>query len=245
MATPAGMVQVFGGNFQDMEGSVLANGVLLLELSHDENLGSPATQVVGGLKRTITLNSTGNIPTNPPTYLFNNSLLLPSNSYYTVRAFKQDLTEAWRAPQIWQLSTDPTDVGSIVPFNPPGNALNLVSTSRVASFNFAIDGGGTTPSTGAKGQWDVPVNATITGWVLTADQSGSAVIDVLKSTYAAFPTTASIAGSDKPTLSSVQKNENLAVSQWTTSLLQGDQLQVNLNSVTTCQRLNLTIRVII
>lgn len=245
MSTPAGMCQIVGGNFQDMRGSVLANGVLLFELSHDENLASPAAQVVGGLKRTVTLDVSGNIPTNPPTYLFNNSLLTPGSSYYTVRAFKQDLTEAWRAPQIWQISTDPTDVGSLIPYNPPGNALNLVSTSRVASFNFCIDGGGSTPSTGAKGQWDVPVGCVITGWVLTADQSGSAVVDVLKNTYAAFPTTASIAGSDKPTLVTSQKNENLAVSQWTTTLLQGDQLQVSLSSVTTCQRLNLTIRVII
>lgn len=245
MATPAGMVQVTGGNFQDCEGAVLANGILLVELSHDENLASPATQVVGGLKRTIVLNNTGNIASNPPTYLFNNSLLTPSNSYYIVRAFKSDGTEAWRSFQYWQLSTDPTDVGTLIPYNPPGNALNLVSASRVASFNFCIDGGGSTPSTGAKGQWDVPVGCVITGWVLTADQSGSAVVDVLKSTYAAFPTTASIAGSDKPTLVTSQKNENLAVSQWTTTLLQGDQLQVNLNSVTTCQRLNLTIRVII
>jgi hypothetical protein len=245
MATPAGQVQIYGGAFQDFEGTPLSLGYLVLELSHDENLASPAEQIVGGLKRRITLDTNGNIPTNPPTYLFNNSLLTPSNSYYIVRAFKSDGTEAWRSFQYWSLTTDPTDAGTLIPYNPPGNALNLVSTSRVASFNFAIDGGGSTPSTGAKGQWDVPVNCTITGWTLTADQSGSAVVDVLKSTYAAFPTTASIAGSDKPTLSSVQKNHNLAVSQWTTSLLQGDQIQVNLNSVTTCQRLNLTIRVII
>lgn len=115
--------------------------------------------------------------------------------------------------------------------------------ARQAAFCFEIDGGGSVPSTGAKGQVNVPTPCTIYGWVLTADQSGSAVVDVLKSTYSGFPTTASIASSDKPTLSSVQKNENLAVSVWTTALAQGDQLQINLNSVSTVTRLNLTVLV--
>jgi hypothetical protein len=114
---------------------------------------------------------------------------------------------------------------------------------RVASFNFQVDGGGSAITTGAKGQWDVPAACTVTGWVLTADQSGSCVIDVLRSTYSGFPSTSSIASTDKPTLSSVQKNENLAVSAWTTSLAAGDQLQINVNSATTVTRANLTILV--
>lgn len=115
--------------------------------------------------------------------------------------------------------------------------------ARVASFNFEVDGGGSAIGTGAKGQWDVPTNCTIIGWILTADQSGSCVCDVLRSTYAGFPTTASIAGADKPTLSSAQKNENLSLSAWTTALSQGDQLQININSASTVTRINLSIRV--
>lgn len=118
-------------------------------------------------------------------------------------------------------------------------AAQLPTITRAISF--VIDGGGSVPATGAYGQLDIPFAGTITGWVLTADQSGSAVVDVLRSTYSGFPTTASLASTDKPTLSSVQKNENLAVSVWTTSLSAGDQLQVNLNSVTSCTRLNLTV----
>lgn len=115
-----------------------------------------------------------------------------------------------------------------------------------SSMQFTIDGGGATPATGVYGQISVPVSCTVTGWVLTADQSGSAVIDVLRSTYANFPTTASIAGSDKPTLSSVQKNRNLAVSAWgSTAIVAGDEVQINLNSVTTCTRLNLTLNITI
>jgi hypothetical protein len=119
----------------------------------------------------------------------------------------------------------------------------VISSTRTTAFNFVVDGGGSAITTGAKGQWSVPVNCTITGWVLTGDQSGSCVIDVLKSTYAGFPTTSSIAGSDKPTLSSAQKNENLAVSAWTTALTAGDELQINVNSASTITRANLTILV--
>jgi hypothetical protein len=116
---------------------------------------------------------------------------------------------------------------------------------RTSSFNFQVDGGGSAITTGAKGQWDVPIACTITGWVLTADQSGSCVIDVLRSTYSGFPTTASIASTDKPTLSSAQKNENLSVSAWTTALAAGDQLQINVNSASTVTRTNLTVLVTI
>src|SRR5262249_46958859 len=117
--------------------------------------------------------------------------------------------------------------------------------SSVRALSFVIDGAGSTPNTGAYGQINVPFACTITGWVLTADQSGSAVIDVLRSTYAAFPTTASIAGTDKPTLSSVQKNENLGpLTLWgSTAIAAGDQVQINLGSVTTCTRLNLTLNI--
>lgn len=243
MPTPTGMAQITGGAFQDLEGAPLANGILLIELSHDSNLGSVPEQVVAGLKRTVTLDSSGNIPNSPATYLFINSLLTPSGSYYIVRGFKSDGTSAF-GPQYWIISTDPTNVGSIIPYNPPGNGLPLLSAqTRVASFNFQVDGGGSAITTGAKGQWAVPTACTITGWVLTADQSGSCAVDVLRSTYSGFPTTSSIASTDKPTLSAVQKNENLAVSAWTTALAQGDELQINVNSASTVTRINLTVLV--
>lgn len=115
--------------------------------------------------------------------------------------------------------------------------------SRTGSIDFVIDGAGLVPTTGAKGQISIPVACTVSQWILTADQSGSAVIDVLRSTYAGFPTTASIAGTDKPTLSAVQKNRNTGpLASWgSTALVAGDELQINLNSVTTCTRLNLTL----
>jgi hypothetical protein len=118
--------------------------------------------------------------------------------------------------------------------------------SRTATIAYVIDGGGSVPTTGVKGQIDIPANCTITGWVITADQSGSAVVDILRSTYSGFPTTSSIAGTDKPTLSSAQKNEDLSLTGWgSTAINAGDQIQFNLSSVTTCTRLNITLIVTI
>lgn len=129
------------------------------------------------------------------------------------------------------------------------NSLGQFSAGSVTgrSLTIHIDGAGFVPTTGIKAHWSATVNFTITGWVLIADRVGSVVIDVLRSTYAAFPTTASIAGTDKPTLSAVQKNENLGpLANWvSTSILAGDVLEFNINSISTCTFLDLTLNVVI
>lgn len=124
-----------------------------------------------------------------------------------------------------------------------GNALAFASTvaSKTAAIIYVIDGGGSAITTGSKGFLSVPAGYTITGWTLVADQSGSAVVDVKKSTYAGFPTTSTITGADKPTLSAVQNNQNLSVTLWTTAITAGDILEFNVDSATTVTRLTLTI----
>lgn len=121
---------------------------------------------------------------------------------------------------------------------------NSITAGTTRSINYVIDGGGSSPSTGVWGQIYIPVDCTVTGWVLTADvaASGSAVVDVLRGTYTAFPTVSSIAGTDKPTLSNVQKNRNLAISAWgSTALVAGDILQFSLTSNAGVTRLNITL----
>jgi hypothetical protein len=125
------------------------------------------------------------------------------------------------------------------PYVPPS------PTPRVSAIYYTIDGGGAVVTTGIKGQLNIPLNCTITGWVITADQSGSAVVDVLSSSYANFPSTASITGGDNPTLSSAQANENLSVSAWDAAVLAGTQIQFSVASATTVQRLNITLNITI
>lgn len=91
--------------------------------------------------------------------------------------------------------------------------------------NMIIDGGGSVITAGTKGYVVIPFSGTVGSWTILGDQSGSIVVDVKRSTYSGFPTTSSIAGTEKPTLSAVQKNQDLSLGSWTTSLSAGDILE--------------------
>jgi hypothetical protein len=110
--------------------------------------------------------------------------------------------------------------------------------------NFIIDGGGSAITTGQKGHVEIPFAMTITGWTILADQSGSIVVDVWKDTYALFPPTVAdtIAGTEKPTLSAVQKNQDLSLTTWTTAVAAGDILAFNVDSAATVTRVVVAIR---
>lgn len=102
---------------------------------------------------------------------------------------------------------------------------------------FAIfDGGGSTIAAGAKAYInEIPYNATITGWRIVSPITGSVVVDVWKGDYAQWPATVdnTIAGSEKPTLSNSTKNEDKALTTWTTAITSGDHLVFNVDSATT------------
>jgi len=106
-----------------------------------------------------------------------------------------------------------------------------------------LDGQGGVISTGLKGFTTIPYSGTITGWQLFADQSGSIVIDVWKDVYASFPPTVAdtITGSEKPTLSSVQNNQDLTLTTWTTAVATNDILAINVDSASTVTRCTLVI----
>ena len=137
-----------------------------------------------------------------------------------------------------------SSVGQIVSVGATG-ALTTNNNIRLGSFGITIDGGGSAITTGVKGYVEIPYDGTITGWNLFADQTGSIVIDVWKDTYANFPPTVAdtIAGSEKPTLSSVQKNQDLSLSTWTTSVSAGDIIAFNVDSASTVTRVTLSINI--
>lgn len=118
------------------------------------------------------------------------------------------------------------------------------------TIQFIIDGGGSAITTGVKGDIMIPFNCTILGWDIVADQVGKIEVDVWKDTYTNFPPTVAdtITGSEKPTLGSVsttaQKNQDTALSTWTTSLTRNDWLRFNVDSATTVTRVTLALRVV-
>ncbi len=104
------------------------------------------------------------------------------------------------------------------------------------SFGVVVDGGGTALTTGSKGTKYIPWDCTITGWDIRSDVSGDCVFDVKRSGV-------SLAGTEKPTLSSASSNSDLALSTWTTSLTAGDVVEFIVDSAATLTRATVTILV--
>lgn len=125
-----------------------------------------------------------------------------------------------------------------------GDTNTCSAPSWTGTVIFIIDGSGSAISTGQKGHIEVPFACTIIGWTILGDQSGSIVVDLWKDTYANFPPTVAdtVAGSEKPSLSSAQKNQDLSLSTWTTSVTAGDILAYNVDSASTVTRVTISLR---
>jgi len=78
----------------------------------------------------------------------------------------------------------------------------------------------------------VPYDCTVTEWDCFSANTGTFVADIRKSTYAGYPSVSSIAGSDKPTLSSQYKNTSTTLTGWSKVLLNGDVLMFDIEQAT-------------
>lgn len=127
-----------------------------------------------------------------------------------------------------------------------GTNLRITDNSRLATLTFVIDGGGSTITTGIKGDLEVPFACTITRVTALADQTGSIVVDIWKDTYANYPPVDadSITASAPVTISSTNKAQDATLTGWTTAIPAGDTLRFNVDSVTTIQRVTISLRVI-
>jgi len=126
------------------------------------------------------------------------------------------------------------------------NATTLASTYKDSCFGITLNGGYAPITTGVKGYTEIPFNGTITGWTILGDVTGSIVVDVWKTTYANYPPVASdtITGSEKPTISSGLKGQDLSLSTWTsTTITKGDCVAFNVDSITSITNASLIIRV--
>lgn len=147
--------------------------------------------------------------------------------------------------QIWVDTQTPNvlfftdDAGTDFRVSPGPNQLDQAA-------GITIDGGGSAITTGVKGYVEIPYAGTIQRVTMLADQSGSAVVDIWKDTYANYPPTDadSITASAVPTISSATKSQDTTLTGWTTSVTAGDILGFNVDSASTITRLHviLTIR---
>lgn len=125
------------------------------------------------------------------------------------------------------------------------DAMMATQDAMLAAIEFIIDGGGSTITTGIKGDVEIPFNCTIERVTLLADQSGSIVIDIWKDSYANYPPTDadSITAAAPPTISSAVKAQDATLLGWTTTIAEGQTLRFNVDSVTTIQRVTISIKV--
>ena len=122
---------------------------------------------------------------------------------------------------------------------------HLSSAVATRSIQFVIDGGGSAITTGVKGYLEIPFACTINRVTLLADQSGSIVIDIWKDSYANYPPTNAdtITASAVPTISATTKSQDATLTGWTTSIAAGDVIGFNVDSITTVERVTLSLRV--
>lgn len=110
--------------------------------------------------------------------------------------------------------------------------------SNEGTIALTIDGGGSTITTGIKGDVHIPIPIVLTEVVMLADQSGSIVVDIWKDSYTNFPPTVAdtITAAAKPTITTATKSKDSTLTGWTTSVAADDVLRFNVDSVTTIQR---------
>lgn len=134
-------------------------------------------------------------------------------------------------------------VGSTLPSLVAGPFISKAKINTTG-ITFIIDGGGAVITTGEKGYVEIAFRMSIRGWTVVADQSGSIVVDIWKDSYANFPPTVAdtITGTEKPTLAAAQRNQDLTLTTWTTTLAVGDILAFNVDSVATVTRVAVCLR---
>lgn len=122
------------------------------------------------------------------------------------------------------------------------NSITIDPPERAIGVTF--DGNGATPTVGSIGYVVCPFDGEIQGWHIVSNVSGSAVVDVWKSSGTIPTNVNTIAGTEKPTLSAQQLASDLSISTWTSlTVASGDVIGFELESVATCTRI--TVEVVI
>lgn len=132
-----------------------------------------------------------------------------------------------------------------------GTGSSTAATARVAlevateTIQFIVDGGGALIVTGIKGDLEIPYACTITAVKLLADQTGSIVVDIWKDAYANYPPTDadSITAAAPPTITTAVKSSDATLTGWTTTVNAGDILRYNVDSVTSIERVTISLTV--
>lgn len=118
--------------------------------------------------------------------------------------------------------------------------------ARVATIMAVLDDGGGVLATGIKVRMVIDFACTIQGITMVADQTGSAVVDLWKDSYASYPPTDadSITASAPPTISSAIKSQDNTLTGWTVTVNAGDTLIWHVDSCSSITQICCALKVL-
>ncbi len=123
--------------------------------------------------------------------------------------------------------------------------VSVSTYSLVDMIGITLDGNGSAVVSGSTRAITVPYACTISSWTILSDASGSAVIDIKRSTFANYGTPVSMVGAgNKPTLSTQIKNAETPTSWTSTSIERGDVIYFVNDSASTVTWVNLVLWVV-
>lgn len=132
----------------------------------------------------------------------------------------------------------------------PTGRTGATGPSQVGDIEFIFNGGGAVLPTGVAGYMTMDFAGTIQQVTMLADQTGSVVVDIWKTTFASYapPTHPavgdSITSAALPTISSAEKVQDSTLSGWTTAFSAGDIFAFNIQSVASITKLTLALKVL-
>lgn len=123
--------------------------------------------------------------------------------------------------------------------------FSLGNATNTYSMGITVDGAGSAITTGSKGYTQVNYNCNITKWTILADVSGTASMDIKRSTYVGFPTTTSLIGTGNAPILSGDRKQTAAPSGWTSTIISaGDVIEYVVSAATIVTRMNLIIQLL-
>jgi hypothetical protein len=144
---------------------------------------------------------------------------------------------AWSTPRTWVAGETLTASNM--------NTHLRDNLNAVAERNPIIEIGdvaGAVLTTGIKGYKFISFPFTVSGWTIVGDVGGSIVVDIWRATYPTVPTVANtVAGTEKPTLSSQQVNQDSSLSSWSTSFAANSLIGVKVDSVSSLRHVAITL----
>lgn len=162
------------------------------------------------------------------------NLIVNGEPYYPVSAQQLivSLNDVVLEPGVDYTILDDQIIYTVAPTTGLDSFIVAMATTAdlTRTINYVIDATPNVVGVGVKGQVTIDVTGTIESWTLVSDVVGNLVVNVKKTTYANYPIFNSIAGTEKPTLSSQSKNKDDGLSTWNTLLNAGDILRFEVES---------------